>query len=68
MQQIKISIQPDGKVQIEVEGVQGQSCVGLTEFLEKALGEIDGEREYKNAYYLKEPTSQHLPQYLRNNT
>jgi hypothetical protein len=49
---LTITIQPDGKVEIAVEGVKGQSCVKLTEFLEEALGEVT-KRDKTSEFYAK---------------
>ena len=38
VQEIKITIDPDGQVRVEVLGVKGQSCLDLTSALEEALG------------------------------
>lgn len=50
--EFEIVISPQGKVEIEVKGVQGNSCTDLTQFLEKALGDID-ERSFKAEYYVQ---------------
>ena len=39
-QSMKISIGPDGKVNIEVVGVGGPECLDFTQFLEEELGEV----------------------------
>lgn len=49
--EFEIVISPEGKVEIEVKGVQGNSCTDLTRFLEEALGDID-ERNFKAEYYV----------------
>ena len=38
LQEIEVSIAPDGTTRIEVRGVSGTTCLDLTEGLEKALG------------------------------
>ncbi|MBN2002913.1 MAG: DUF2997 domain-containing protein [Anaerolineae bacterium] len=38
LQEIEVFIEKDGKVRIEVHGVQGMSCLELTKALEAALG------------------------------
>lgn len=38
IQEIDVYIDKDGQVRIEVRGVQGGACLGLTADLEKALG------------------------------
>ena len=48
--EIKVYIQPDGEVELSVEGVKGKQCLKLTEFLEQTLGKVT-DREFKPAYY-----------------
>ena len=50
--EFEIVISPEGKVNIEVKGVQGSSCTDLTRFLEEALGDVD-QRDYKPEYYVQ---------------
>ncbi len=38
LQEIEVTIGPDGKVQIQVRGVQGMKCLEITKELEAALG------------------------------
>ncbi len=38
MQEIEVTITPEGKVTIHVIGVKGEDCLALTEDLERALG------------------------------
>ena len=49
-EEFEIVIGPDGDIRIEVKGGDGKSCLELTEFLEKALGEVKT-RELKPEYY-----------------
>ena len=49
MEEIKLKIMPDGEVKIEVQGVKGESCVTLTELLEKELGLVV-KREYTKEF------------------
>jgi len=48
--ELEIVITPQGKIEIEVKGVQGPGCKDLTRALENALGEVDA-RELKPEYY-----------------
>ena len=41
MQELEITIDKEGRVQIEVKGVHGESCVALTQSLEDAIGEVN---------------------------
>lgn len=54
-QELEIVISPEGKVQIEVKGVQGPGCTELTRFLEEALGTVD-DRTFKAEYYVSGST------------
>ena len=45
LQEIEVTIAPDGTTRIEVRGVQGAGCLDLTESLENALGGEVVERE-----------------------
>ena len=45
-QNIEIKIGKDGKVFLEVSGVNGKKCLLLTKELEEALGDIEN-REFK---------------------
>ena len=57
--ELKVYIKPNGDVEISVEGVKGNECVRLTEFLEKGLGEVTT-RELKPAYYEKAMEKAHV--------
>lgn len=52
-EEFEITISPTGEIQVEVKGAQGKSCLELTEFLEKALGEVK-DRQLKPEYYTQE--------------
>ena len=58
-QRIKITIDQDGTVKEEVQGVQGDVCESITRDLEARLGELE-DRVYKAEYYQqKDVTLQH---------
>tara|TARA_B100001079_G_scaffold234547_1_gene215916 strand:+ start:726 stop:929 length:204 start_codon:yes stop_codon:yes gene_type:complete len=58
-QRIKITIDQDGTVKEEVQGVQGDVCESITRDLEARLGELE-DRVYKAEYYQqKNVTLQH---------
>ena len=44
LQEIDVMIDRDGRVRLEVRGVQGTSCLELTKALEVALGGVIEER------------------------
>ena len=48
-----ITIDAEGNVQIQVEGVAGSSCVEMTKWLEDELGDVT-EREFTGEYYQQE--------------
>jgi hypothetical protein len=60
--EVKIRIRPDGKVEIATVGFVGESCVKLSEILERALaGSGPGDearvaRELRPEYYIQEQT------------
>ena len=41
MQEIKITIGKNGKVNLDVAGVKGSACSDLTKSIEKALGRVE---------------------------
>jgi hypothetical protein len=53
--QIKVTISPEGEIRYEVQGVQGQSCVEFSKFLDQ-LGNTT-EVNYKPEYYENESVS-----------
>ena len=52
MKQIKIEIDKDGNVSLDIEGVQGDVCLKETEKLEKELGIVE-KREKKPSFYAR---------------
>ena len=40
VQEISVTIDPNGQVQLEVHGVKGESCLDITRALEAALGNV----------------------------
>lgn len=38
MEEVEVVIQPDGKVKVQVRGVKGGGCRGLTAAFERAVG------------------------------
>ncbi len=57
--EMKINIAPDGKVTIEVMGVNGPECMEFSEFLEQELGEVV-ERERTTEYYQQVEEGDHV--------
>jgi hypothetical protein len=54
--ELEITIGPDGKVEVKVKCIKGQSCVDETKFLEEALGDTIESRELTSEYY-EQPVS-----------
>lgn len=52
--EITIRIDTDGNAHVEVNGVEGPSCEGITDQLIRALGEVD-ERVEKEEYVQELP-------------
>ena len=48
--QIRIVVERDGKLRMEVEGFNGSQCLSVTEFLEKEIGEVF-ERQKTSDFY-----------------
>ena len=47
---LKITIDKQGNVSYQVQGLKGKDCIKATEFLDKDLGEVTN-REYTREYY-----------------
>lgn len=56
MQEIKLIIGKDGKVNIDVAGVKGSACQDLTKSIETALGRTESVRK-KPAFYQQQAAS-----------
>jgi hypothetical protein len=50
MQELEITIDKEGKVQVAVRGVHGEGCLGITKNIENAVGTVEA-REYTAEYY-----------------
>lgn len=50
MQELEITIDREGRVQVAVRGVHGEGCLGLTKNIENAVGTVEG-RKYTAEYY-----------------
>jgi hypothetical protein len=49
-QTIRFRIRPDGRVEEQVEGIQGEGCEQLTERIEARLGVVQQRRATSEAY------------------
>jgi hypothetical protein len=52
-ERIEIDILPDGKVEYDVQGMKGKSCITDTAWLDDALGKVTN-REFKREYVEEE--------------
>ncbi len=50
MQELEITIDREGRVQVAVRGVAGEGCLGVTKNIENAVGTVE-KREYTGEYY-----------------
>ncbi|PKL65508.1 MAG: hypothetical protein CVV32_03345 [Methanomicrobiales archaeon HGW-Methanomicrobiales-3] len=62
MQELEITIDREGRVQVAVRGVKGEGCLALTKNIEDAVGTVE-EREYTAEYY-EQPVE--VPEYQQN--
>ena len=53
LQEMEITIDKEGRIQVNVKGVQGTGCLALTRELENAVGVVE-QREYTAEYYQQE--------------
>lgn len=51
LEEIEITIDPDGKTRVQVRGVPGPDCVALTAALEEKIGALSGERVKTAEFY-----------------
>tara|TARA_B100001996_G_scaffold241570_1_gene186850 strand:+ start:324 stop:530 length:207 start_codon:yes stop_codon:yes gene_type:complete len=57
-QTITFTITQEGKVTLEVNGVNSPECVNITQGLEELIGTVES-REFKAEYYQNNVTLQH---------
>jgi hypothetical protein len=50
MQELEITIDKEGRVQVAVRGIHGEGCLALTKNIENAVGTVE-EREFTVEYY-----------------
>ena len=55
MQELEITIDREGRVQVAARGVHGEGCLGITKNIENAVGTVE-KREYTAEYY-EQPVS-----------
>ena len=50
LQEMEITIDKEGRIQVNVKGIQGTGCLAFTQELENALGIVE-HREYTADFY-----------------
>jgi len=63
MQELEITIDNEGRIQVKVTGAHGAGCLEMTKNLEHAAGDVEG-RELLPAYY-EQPVSTQQQGYIR---
>ena len=56
MQEMEITIDNEGRIQVKVNGAHGTDCLAITKNLEKTAGVVE-ERVYLPAYYEQPETA-----------
>jgi len=54
MQELEITIDGEGRVQVQATGIRGEGCLAVTKNLEAAVGTVT-ERSYTSSYYEQPP-------------
>jgi len=57
-----ITIEPDGHVQLHVQGYKGKSCLDAVKLFEKIVGELKEQRETSEFYEPEEQVQYHVEQ------
>ncbi|MFZ1127346.1 DUF2997 domain-containing protein [Methanoregula sp.] len=58
MQEIEITIDKEGRIQVKVTGAHGADCLAITKNLEDSAGVVE-ERTYSPAYYEQPVSEEH---------
>jgi len=53
MEELEITIDPEGNVSVRVKGVKGERCEDVTRDLEEAIGDLE-ERKHTDEYYQRD--------------
>ncbi len=61
-EEMEITINKNGEVEIHVQGVDGTSCLKLTKELEEALGIVTGREKTSEFYKEESPVTTHINQ------
>jgi hypothetical protein len=64
MQEMEITIDKEGRIQVKVNGAHGADCLAMTKNLEKAAGVVE-ERTYSPAYYEQPVREEHFTRIRR---
>jgi len=62
MQELEITIDKEGRVQVAVRGVKGEGCTGITKNIENAVGTV--EDRHCTAEYYEQPVTVSDRQYV----
>jgi hypothetical protein len=62
MRTIRITLARDGSTRLEVLGDSGEHCLDFTAELERRLGAVVGERQYKPEFHEPEPEPEPEPE------
>ena len=65
MQEMEITIDKEGRIQVSVRGAHGAECLAMTKNLEEAAGVVE-ERTYSPAYYEQPVTEEQYARIRRN--
>ncbi len=68
LQEINVTIDANGQVQVEIHGVKGKSCLEITAALEQALGGNVILREMTSDALIDPPGQVEIPPHLKNQT
>ena len=64
LQQIEVTIAPDGKVEVHIQGVKGNACLVVTKEMEQLLGDDIVERRHTYEFD-EQPQQQTDQEWLR---
>ena len=65
MQEMEITIDKEGRIQVKVSGAHGSDCLAMTKNLEEAAGVVE-ERRYTAEYYEQPVTEEQYARIRRN--
>jgi hypothetical protein len=65
MQEMEITIDREGRIQVKVRGAHGSDCLAMTKNIEEAAGVVE-ERRYTAEYYEQPVTEEQYARIRRN--